>query len=176
MKTNNRQQTLLIIAGAAIALLLGDSVVFTPLTRIWKERSATIADLRKQVNDGTQLLSREKTLRDRWALMQRNTLASSTSTAEQQVLKAVDRWAQDSRLSVSSIKPQWKIVDDDYTTLECRVDATGNLAAVTRFLYELEKDPLAVKVDTLELSTRDNSGDQLTLALQVSGLLLTPQN
>jgi len=59
-------------------------------------------------------------------------------------------------------------------TLECRVDAFGNLSALTRFLYDVEKDPLALKVDALEITTRDNDGQQLSLALQVSGLLLTP--
>ena len=50
----------------------------------------------------------------------------------------------------------------------------GNLAAITRFLYDIEKDPLALKIDSVELSARDDGGDQLALGLQVSGLLLSP--
>ena len=59
-------------------------------------------------------------------------------------------------------------------TLECRVDASGSLATVSRFLYEIESDPIALKVDALELSAKDTEGQQLTLGLQVSGLLLNP--
>ena len=59
-------------------------------------------------------------------------------------------------------------------TLECRADAAGSLPALTRFLYEAEKDPLALKVEAVEITARDNDGQQLSLALQVSGLLLNP--
>ena len=59
-------------------------------------------------------------------------------------------------------------------TLECRVDAFGSMQTLTRFLYNIEKDPLALKVDLVEISGRDNEGQQLTLGLQVSGLLLNP--
>jgi hypothetical protein len=43
---------------------------------------------------------------------------------------------------------------------------------LTRFLYEVERDPLAVRVEAVELAARDNDASQLTLGLQVSGLLL----
>jgi hypothetical protein len=87
------------------------------------------------------------------------------------VLKAFDRWREDSRITLTSIKPQPKRGVDDLPTLEFRVDASGNLATITRFLYEVEKDPLALKLDLVELGTRDNDGALLTLVLQVSGLL-----
>jgi hypothetical protein len=34
------------------------------------------------------------------------------------------------------------------------------------FLYEIEKDPVAVKVDLVTLSARDNEGSQITLGLR----------
>ena len=49
------------------------------------------------------------------------------------------------------------------------------MSALTRFLYEVEKDPLALRVESVEITSRDNDGQQLSLALQVSGLLLNPQ-
>ena len=63
-------------------------------------------------------------------------------------------------------------MDDDYSTFECHVDATGNLATLTRFLYEVERDKLAVRVEAVELAARDNDAASLSLGLQVSGLLL----
>ena len=73
------------------------------------------------------------------------------------------------------MKPQWKRgATDDYSLLECRVDASGSLAALARFVYEVEKSPMALKVEALELSSRDNDGQQLALGLLVSGLRLAP--
>ena len=174
MNPQNRQKILIILAVSIAALWLGDRMIATPLIQSYKERTTRIASLRKTVAKGTQIVARENIIRDRWDGMRSNTLPSEVSVAESQVLKAFDRWSQESKISITSIKPQWKRNADEFMTLECRVDASGSLANVTRFLYEVERDPLALKVDGVELSTRDNTGQQLTLGLQVSGLLITP--
>jgi hypothetical protein len=44
----------------------------------------------------------------------------------------------------------------------------------TKFLFDVEKDPLAIKIDAVEITSRDNDGKQLSLAVQLSGLVLTP--
>jgi hypothetical protein len=175
MKIDNRQQVLLLVAGIAIGLLVADSLILQPLTRSWKARAERIVELRKYIAQGQQVLERETITRSRWNHMRTNTLSANISLAEQQMLKAFDRWAQDSRITTTSIKPQWKRAQDDSMTLECRVDASGSLATISRFLYNLEKDPLAVRVEALELASRDDGGNQLTLGLQVSGLVLQPQ-
>ena len=173
MNVNNRQQLLTIAAIVAVALWAGDKLILKPLTRSWNERAARIVVLRKSVSQGAQLVEREQSIRSRWESMRTNALPSEVSVAENQVLKAFDRWSQDSRISVTSIKPQAKRDADDYLTLECRVDGFGNLSAITRFLYNVEKDPLALRVESVEISSRDNDGQQLTLGLQVSGLILS---
>ena len=61
-----------------------------------------------------------------------------------------------------------------FDKLECRVDASGDLETLSRFLYDIEKDPMALKLQSLEFSSHSDNGQQLTLALQVSGLVLTP--
>ena len=173
MNMNKRQQLLAIIAIAVVAIWAGDKLIFTPLTQLWKQRRTQITDLRKSVAQGSLLLDRKRSIRARWDIMRTNTLPTENSRAEDQVLKSFDRWSQDSRISVTSIKPQWKHNADDYVTLECRVDAFGSLPNITRFLYDVEKDAMALKVDSVEITTRDNDGQQLSLALQVSGLVLT---
>jgi hypothetical protein len=173
MQIKNRQQWLAIIAITGLALLVLDRFVVSPLIRGYKARTARIAELRKSVAQGALLIEREQTIRDRWNGMRTNTLPVNMSAAENEVLRAFDRWKQDSRISVSSIKPQWNQSADDYLTLECRADAVGTIQALARFLYEVEKDPLALRVDAVEITSRDNDGQQLSLALQVSGLVLT---
>jgi Tfp pilus assembly protein PilO len=175
MQLKNRQQLLAIIAIVGVALLVSDKFVLSPLMAGWKQRTARIVELRKSVNQGSLLLAREQAIRDRWDQMRTNMLPNNVSVAENEVLRAFERWSQQSRLSVTSIKPQWKRTADDYMTLECRADAFGNLEALTRFLYDVERDSLALKVEGVEITTRDNEGQQLSLALQVSGLLLSPQ-
>ena len=176
MKINNRQQLLAILAVSGLGLLIADWFVFTPLAHLWQARSKQVAELRQEIAQGSSLLRREQPIRRRWEEMRTNTLPQNTSLAEQQILKAFDTWSQQSRVSITSITPQWKHDTDDYMTLECRVDAAGDLAALAQFLYAVEKGPMALKVVSAELSSHDTFGQQLSLALEVSGLVLTPQS
>jgi hypothetical protein len=175
MNIKNRQQLLVIVALGLAGLYIGDKMLFTPLLNSWKDRSTRLTELRTRVENGRRLLQREKQLHDRWEHMRANVLPNDTSQGEQQVLQALDVWSQTDRVIVQSITPQWKRDNDDYLTLECRVDATGNLQTLTRFLYDIEKDPLALRLESCELSARDSVGQQLALALQISGLALIPQ-
>jgi len=175
MQINNRQQMLAIVAAAGVVLLVANQLVITPLEDAWKARTARIVELRKAVTQGAQLRDRERNIRDRWNSVHTNTLPENISAAENEMLRAFDRWSQESRISIASIKPQWKQADDDYMTVECRADAVGSLQAITRFLYEIEKDPLALKIESVEINARDRTGQQLSLGLQVSGLRLNPK-
>lgn len=174
MNFRNRQQALTILALVAVALLAGDRLVLSPLLKAWKERSTRLATLQRAVNQGDTLLTRANEIRQRWGGYRTNTFSTEPSVAQNQLLKAFDRWSRDSGAGVTAIKPQWKQPADSYSLVECRVDAYGNLTALTRFLYNVEQDPLAVKVDSLEITARDDNGEQLTLGLQVSGLILNP--
>lgn len=175
MNSKNRQQLLAVLTIVVVGLFVADKVVFTPLAEGWKKRGEDIAQLRKSIRSGELLLDREASTQQRWNEMRKNTLPSDTSHAEQQLLKAFDQWSEVSRVSVSSIKPQWKRgATDDYSVLECRVDAAGNLAALARFVYEVERSPMALKIEMVEFSARDNDGQQIALGLLVSGLRLSP--
>jgi hypothetical protein len=102
--------------------------------------------------------------------MQTNTLEEAS--AERKLLEAFQRWADRSNISVSSIQPT-KRTEEDHISLECRANASGNVGALARFLYEIERDPMALRVENLEITSRDENGRTLAVALQVSGLILT---
>ena len=176
MQIKNRQQLLIILAVTAIALFAGDQLILSPLLKIWNGRATRIADLRKNISRGNSMVQREQlpgqSIRRRWEQMSRNALPNNTSAAEQQVYKAIDLWAQNSGVAISAITPQWKHDSDDYMTFECRVDAAGDLGKLSRFLYSVEQDPMALKLELVELGARDKEGQQLSLGLQLSGLVL----
>jgi hypothetical protein len=63
--------------------------------------------------------------------------------------------------------------DTNYTTVECRSDVSGSIRNVSDFLRAMSKDPLANKLDSFVLTSKDDNGKQLTLDLNMSGLVLT---
>jgi hypothetical protein len=176
VKIKNREQLLVIMTAIVVSLYLGDRFVLTPLIEAWKERSERIAQLEKSISNGEYLIEREASVKARWNRMRGGSLPENVSAAENEVLRAFDRWSQQSRVSVTSIRPQWRRGDDDFMTLDCRADCFGSMEAIARFLFEMEKDSLPLRVEGLEITARDNGGQELALALHVSGLLLHRQN
>lgn len=167
-----RQRLLLVAAATVAALYFGDKLLYSPLKKSWERRQSEIASLEKSIRQGRDFVGRENSLRARWNFMRTNTLPEEASAAENQLFKAIDDWSRASRISVVARKPQWKRNADDFLTLDCRIDALGSLSTITEFLYEIEKNPLALKIDSIELTPRDPSASQLSLNLQVNGLLL----
>ena len=127
MKIKNRQQLLMIGAAVVLALLFLDRVVMTRLTEWWKARSKAIAELNERVTRGKNMIDREQALHATWERMRTNTLPADESFAEEQVLKALRKWERDSRVTITSISPQSKHDSDDYTTIQCRIEASGTI-------------------------------------------------
>ena len=175
MKIENRQQLLMALTIAVGVLYAADQVVIEPMFGWWKTRAKTVAALREQVKNGRRLVQREAGLRGRWDQMRTNTLPDNPSLAEQQTLKAFDSWARESGADVTGITPQWNNDSPDYLMLNCRLEAAGDLGTLSRFVYDLERDPMALRLESVELSARDTTGQQLTLDLQISGLVLVSQ-
>jgi Tfp pilus assembly protein PilO len=175
VQIKNRQQFLTILTITAVSLLALDKIVTPPLMKLWNTRSARIKQLRNDVLNGESLQKSKGAIRSRWAQMQASALTNNTTVAEQQLFTGLNHWSQLSGITINTVTPQWKQGSDStYKTLECRVDASGSIERVSQFLYDLEKDPMALKLQSVELSSRDNTGMQLALGVQISGLVLTP--
>jgi len=176
MKIKNRQQLLGVLTAVMAALLVLMNVVLPRVQDWWSARQAQVLQLRDQVKEGNQLIARAQFIRSHWADMRANALPATLSAAEQQFLLAVDGWARDSGAEITSIMPQWKIESTNYMTLNCRVETAGDLGQLSRFIHAIEQGPLAVRVDALELSAHDNSGQQMTLGVDINGLALSQDN
>ncbi len=167
----NREKVLMIAAAAVIGLFVLDKAVIGPLTNLWKNRAKEIDYLTKDVTKGRQLVEREKMLRDRWEEMKMRALQEDRSAAESEIFTSIDDWSRSARLKTSRIIPNWRD-EDDHSKLSFRVEATGDMEAVMRFLYDLDGEQMALRLDTLDLGRLDQRGPNLALDLTLSGLEL----
>ena len=172
MNSANREKILLIAAVVAVVILFGDKFVIGPLLSSWDDRANRLEELEKQVTRGRALMDRESAIRRRWMQMWQSGIPKTKSVSENQVLESVDRWASDSRISFTAIKPSWRTSDEGHLMLECRANGYGDLEEIVRFIHALESDSLALKVDTLELTQRDERGSSIGMNVNFSGLLL----
>lgn len=175
MSTSSRQRGFIIAAIVAIGLLVLDRILFTPLVNHWTHRSNEIANLSKSIATGNSAIERADRTTALWKEIETGALPRDPAVAEQTVVSAFDQWGRAHRVEMASIKPQWKRgANARYSLLECRVDATGSLSALSRLLYEVEKSPLALRVESVEFTSRDEGGQTLALGLIVTGLRLAP--
>jgi len=174
METKNREKLLLIATAGCLLLLILNWLVISPLKASWQRRADRIVALRKSLEDGKMVLQREDSIREQWDRYNTNALSSTPTVAERQLFDAFDRWVRASGVTEGSFRPQLKDSDDNYSIMECRADVTGNLQTIINFLANVGKDPMGIRVQSLELTSRDDNGQQLSLGLELDGLLLPP--
>ena len=170
MMDGNRQKWLIAAAVLCAGGLLLDRAVLPPLTASWNARSERIAEVKELLDDGELLLEREASIRERWDEMTARALPADRAAAENTVLNAVDQWAAESRLAVSSLKPRWMRTEGIFARLEVRATAEGRPEAVLAFLYALERDRLPLCVESAKLTPRDDRGRLLGLDVTFTAL------
>ncbi|MCP5521825.1 MAG: hypothetical protein H7A46_09795 [Verrucomicrobiales bacterium] len=170
----NRQRLLLIVAAAAVGVLTLDRLVLGPYLQAWRDRADRIATLQMQVTRGEALLDRAEALNGRWERMQSDALPVERSAAEEKVLQAAASWAREARVNFTSLTPQWRQADAGSEFFECRAALSGSLSELSRFIYALERDPVAVRVEEIQIASDDDRGRDLNLNVRFSGLTLIP--
>jgi hypothetical protein len=170
-----RQRLLILVAGAGVLLLVLDRIILTPLGDHWQRNAAEIRQLQGLVANGRGMIARSARLNGIWAGIQSASLPADQAQSEHDLISSLEGWGRASGIEIGSIKPLWKRGDtDNYSVLECRVDATGSLSSLSRFLYELGKSQVAARAESIDLISEDNSGQRLTLSLNLSSLRLSP--
>lgn len=172
MDPDRRKRLLIFVALICVGGWAADSLVVTPLIGVWQARSARIERLRQELEQSTSLLDRDSELKARWKDMKSRALSTRVSDAENAVFQSVSQWAGESRLSVTSVKPRWTQIAKNEPVLEIQLDATGDMGAVARFIYELESSALPLRVEDMGITSQDDHGGRLSLNLKLTGLVL----
>ncbi|MGY8674180.1 MAG: hypothetical protein ACKVHO_16510 [Verrucomicrobiia bacterium] len=165
----NRETLLKVIAGSAFVLLILDAAVLGPLLKKWDANAKQIGFLTEDVTKGRALLKRERTLQDRWDDMQKFALPADRSESESEVLTRLFKWSRDARLEISQINPTWRD-EEDHAKFLCRIEGNGDMESVMRFLYDYDGDELGLRVENIEIVSRDKNGSRLGVDLTLSGL------
>ncbi len=175
MGFKRRERILVITAVACLVAWAADQLLIEPLWKTWNTRQQRLQEVSASLVKGGALVARKDSLDARWREMRARSLPADVPSAEQAVFQAVSRWAGDSRLGLSSLKPRWSDEDNGRRQLELSAAAQGDLEQIARFIYELERDPLAFRVEDMDITARDNRGEILSLTLRFTGLVLTEE-
>lgn len=169
--TLSRRETLIaVVAVLAVALLVADRYVITPMM----ESGADLEDQRRQLMgemmNARRLFERQRLMARRWQEMKTGGLASEPADAEGRILQAVRNWAEEAGLGLSSVKPERGEGKAGVGEITVVAAGTGNMRAVARFLWHTETTALPLRVRELQLGARTEGQDDLSLQLKLSTL------
>jgi hypothetical protein len=169
---SKRERAIATAAVIALAVLLLDRFVLTPVR---ERRSAMAVETEALLNDferTSTLFERRRRLWPKWREMLDSGLASDLAEAESRVLHALRDWSQQAGLTLSSLRPERVSPQGELREITFQASGTGRLSAVTEFLRLLEYSSLPVRATELQIGSRREGADELSLQLRISALCL----
>jgi len=175
MAFTKRERLILLVMVAVLGALVLDRFALTPLLDRRQEVQTRRDALLSEMARAESLLHRRRVIGPRWRRMMAEGMKRDPGEAESQVLRAIGAWADEARLDLVSLRPERSDEETLLPEIEFRATGTGSMAAVSRFLWRLETAAIPLRVKALELASRREGTDNLSIQLKVSTLYLPGQ-
>jgi hypothetical protein len=173
---SKRERYIAVLSVSALAILALDRLALEPLMAQKQALEGRIAAARLQIAQDTRLLATSRRLNTKWANMLKAGLRKDASEAESQVLHNVRDWAQDAQISLSSVKPERTEKEKDFYKITLRATGTGSMSQIGRFLWRIQTAPVPARITDLQINSRKEGTDDLSLTLGVSTIYLAPES
>jgi hypothetical protein len=172
MVLSKRERYFALATAAAVAILLGDRYVVTPLAARGAAIEAEQQRRAGQLDNATTLIRRKRALADEWKRMTEGGLATDPAEAESRALHALRDWASKSGLTLGTIRPERKEGAERLREITVQVSGTGPMSAVSHFLWFAENSDLPLRIVELQIGSRKEGADDLSLQIKASTLYL----
>ena len=170
MAFSKREKTIIAAAVTAVCLLVGDSYVLTPLLDQRAGAEARTTRLLAKMENARGLLKRRRVYGRRWQDMLADGMKRGPTEAESQLLRSLRDWWADARLRLSSLRPERSLEESQLPEITVHAAGTGSMDGVTRLLWRIQTARIPVKIKLLQLGSRRDGTDDLSLHLKVSTL------
>lgn len=174
MTFSTRERIILIATLVVLGALALDWFALTPLLERIDEADTQRRLLLNRMTKAENALSRRRGLAPRWRRMVAGSLTNDPGEAESQVLHAIGSWAERAGLNLTSVRPDRSAEETPLPEIDFRAAGTGSMSAVSRFLYAMETGEIPVRVKNLQLSSRKEGTDSLSLQVTFSTLYVPP--
>jgi hypothetical protein len=169
MGLSKRERMIVLVTILSVGALVADRFVRAPLAN-------RLSALKSERDKAVAEVEHAKVLFQQSQQVQRKTRESGglkqDAEAESSVAKALDQWAAQARLTLTSVKPDRMAGDKGVKEILFVVAGKGSLDAVAWFLYQVETSQLPIKVKYVQLGSASEAGDSMSLELRLSTLYL----
>src|SRR5690606_1518894 len=108
--------------------------------------------------------------RRRWNQFKAAGLQTDASASENNLLNVMRQWSQASNLPLVSLRPDRASSKDGLQEMTFQANAQGTLQAISYFLYHVETTELPIRVREIQIASRTEAKNDLTMQLRISTL------
>ena len=173
---SKRERLIGILTVVILAALVGDRFILTPATRSLGRLEDNKQQLLAELNEAQNLFQRRRLMERKWQKSLGEGLKSE-SEAESHILHALDGWARQSRLTLTSVKPErMSEIKNGLQEMTFTIAGTGSLQATAQFLYQVETGALPIKIKDMQLGSANEMGNDMSIQLGLSALYVNGQD
>lgn len=172
MVLSKREKNIAIITSAIILLFVLDRYVWSPVMDARARVQTEKQSLTTRMQQADRIFKKRSLLASRWNEMKEGGLDSDPSAIESRVLNAIRQWSESCGLPISTVKPDRDKGEGELRQIMFNLALTGDMAAVGRFLWEVENCSLPLRITEFQLSSRGGDASDLSLQIKLSALYL----
>jgi hypothetical protein len=172
MVLSKREKYIVICTTAVLGIFLVDRYALTPLLSMREETRTRKQQVTAQWNKGFGLLDRQELLEKRWRTYSEQGICEKASDTTSRVLHEVRNWSGQYGVNLSSITPDRvsSKEEENFQEITFLVSGTGNMNSIGHFLYQLEHTTLPLRLKDIQLSSRQEAADDMSLQVRVSAI------
>lgn len=172
---SKRERIIAVITFVVVGLFVLNKFLFKPVWNRLQQLEMQKNQLQVELDEAQNLFRKRLVLEREWKDASMESLRNEVE-AESKVGRALDKWSQMSRLTLSSVKPERLASDQGLKEMTFVVVGTGTLDAVAQFLWQIETAPLPIKIKDMQLGSSNESGQSMSVQLRLSALCLDTEH
>jgi Tfp pilus assembly protein PilO len=172
MTLSKRERYIIAATLAVVLVFVLDRYVVTPLMDRRDQANAEKMEAVRQMQSAEALFSQRKRTAQRWQEMRSTGLRGDAAEAESALLRALQDWSRASGLTLSLLKPERPVQKGCLPQIVVHAVGGGTMENIVKFLWLVETAELPLKVEQMQLGSRKEGADDLSLQLQLSALYI----
>ena len=174
MGLSKRELYIAVATVLAVLILAVDHYALTPFLESREIQQAERALLTEDLQKAAALFRRQGLYRKKWRRMVETGMRREPAEAESAVYHALQEWSKKSGLALASVKPVKVAARGDLVEISFQVAGAGRMAQAARFLWMVETAALPLRIEQLQIGSRKDGADDLSLQLKLSSICLPP--
>ena len=172
MVLSKREKYIVICTVAILAVFVLDRYALIPLLDMREDTRIRKQQVSAQWNKAFGLLDRRELLEKRWRTYTEQGICENASDTTGRVLHDVQNWSAQYGVNLSSITPDRvsSKEEENFQEITFLVSGTGTMNAIGHFLYQLEHTTLPLRLKDIQLSSRQEAADDMSLQVRVSAI------